>query len=62
MDVGNLFFTGDLVHLVGTNIGDRGRSCAAHLPCGSSLRVDDWVMFHYVPLDAEGLKEDAIEV
>ena len=26
MDVGNLFFTSDLVHIVGTNIGDWGQS------------------------------------
>lgn len=62
MDVGNLFFTGDLVHIVGTNISNRGRSCASHSPCGSALLVDDWVTFRFVPLDAEGLKEDAIEV
>jgi hypothetical protein len=64
MDVGNLFFTGDLVHIVGTNIDDRGRSCDAHSPrpCGSALQVDDWVTFHLVELDNEGLNEDAIEV
>ena len=64
MDVGNLFFTGELVHIVGTNIGDRGRSCCLHtmIPCGTSLRVDDWVKFRLVQLDDEGLHEDAIEV
>jgi hypothetical protein len=64
MDVGNLFFTGDLVHIVGTNIDCRGRSCRQHepRPCGSALRVDDWVIFRLVRLDDEGLDEDAIEV
>ena len=64
MNVGNLFFTGDLVHIVGTNIGCRGRSCDQHAPrpCGHSLRVDDWVVFYLVQLDDEGLPEDAIEV
>ena len=64
MDVANLFFTGELVHIVGTNIGDRGRSCSLHtmMPCGTSLRVDDWVKFRLVQLDNEGLHEDAIEV
>lgn len=63
MDVGNLSFTGDLIHIVGTNIGDRGHNCAAHSQyCGSVLCVDDWVLFRFIPLDAEGLDEDAIEV
>ncbi len=64
MDVGNLVFTGDLVHIVGTKIDDRGRSCDAHSPrpCGLALRVDDWVVFHLIQLDNEGLNEDAIEV
>ena len=64
MDVGNLFFSGDLVHIVGTNIDDQGRSCDAHSlrPCGSALRVDDWVTFHLVSLENEGLNEDAIKV
>ena len=64
MDVGNLFFTGNLVHIVGTNIDDRGRSCDAHSPrpCGSALHVDDWVTFHLVSLENDGLNEDAIEV
>ena len=64
MDVGNLFFTGELVHIVGTNIGDRGHSCCLHtmVPCGTSLRVDDWVKFCLVQLDDEGLHEDAIDV
>lgn len=64
MDVGNLHFTGDLVHVVGTNIDCRGRSCPTHAPrpCGSALRVDDWVVFRLVNLDDEGLDEEAIEV
>ena len=64
MDVGNLFFTGDLVHIVGTNIDDRGRSCTAHSPrpCGSALRVDDWITFCLIEFYNEGLNEDAIEV
>ncbi len=64
LDIGNLFFTSDLVHIVGTNIGDQGHSCSLHSPflCGSSLHVDDWVIFQLVQLDLEGLEEDAIEV
>lgn len=64
MDVGNLHFTGDLVHVVGTNIDCRGRSCPTHAPrpCGSALRVDVWVVFRLVNLDDEGLDEEAIEV
>jgi len=64
INIGNLFFTGQLVHIVGTNIGDRGRSCDEHnpFPCGSSLRVNDWVTFRLVQLNDEGLNEDAIEV
>ena len=63
MDVGKLHFTGDLVHIVGTNIDCRGRSCPEHAPrpCGSALRVDDWVVFRLIHLDDEGLDEDAIE-
>lgn len=64
MDVGNLHFTGDIIHIVGTNIDCRGRSCPQHAPrpCGLLLRVDDWVVFRLVHLDDEGLNEDAIEV
>jgi hypothetical protein len=50
MDAGNLFFTGDLVHIMGTNIDCRGCSCRQHEPhlCGSALRVDNWVIFRLV--------------
>ena len=63
-DVGNLFFTGDLVHIVGTIIDDLGGTCDAHspLPYGSALRLNDWMIFRLVPLDTEGLEENAIEV
>ena len=61
MDVGNLHFTGDVIHIVGTNIDCHGSSCPQHAlhPCGLSLRVDDWVVFCLVHLDDEGLDEDA---
>jgi hypothetical protein len=65
LDVGNLHFTGDVIHVVVTkNIDCHGRSCPQHAPrpCGLSLRVDDWVVFCLVQLDDEGLNEDAIEV
>ena len=64
MDVGNLYFTGDLVHIVGTNMDDRGCTCNAHSPrpCGLVLCIDDWVTFNLVSLNNEGLNEDAIEV
>ena len=63
LDMGNLFFTGNLVHIVGTNIDCHGHCCSQHAPCpcGSALRVDDWVIFRLVQLDDEGLEED-IEV
>jgi hypothetical protein len=62
MDLANLFFSGELVHVVGINISDRGRNCTTHnlVPCGSSLLVNDWVTFNLVEL--KEIKEKAIEV
>ena len=64
IDIGNLFFSGDLVHIVGIGMACRGRQCEAHspLPCGSSLRTGSWVTFHLVSLVDEGLPENEIEV
>ena len=30
MDVDNLFFRGELIHIVGTSIGDHGSQCSMH--------------------------------
>ena len=62
IDVGNLFFSGQLVHIVGTNMWDHGRQCATHHPnaCGAFLRMDDWVTFNLVHV--EEIDENAIEV
>jgi len=57
----NLFFSGEVVHIVGTNSSTNGRCCMYHDKCGTSLSVGDMVCFHVIKIVVAGA-EDGIEV
>lgn len=52
--------TGVTVEVVGTNIGDRGRSCEHHEVCGKELELDSVVRFRRVQITVDGVEETAI--
>ena len=55
-------FTGDYIHIVGTECGDRGCSCPDHKHCGSVLLKGSYVRIHLVDLSPFGLNEEGLEV
>jgi hypothetical protein len=52
--------TGVTVEIVGTDTGDRGRSCEHHEVCGKELQLDSVVRFRRVVIDVDGVEETAI--
>lgn len=52
--------TGVCVEIVGTIVGDRGRSCEEHAVCGSVLEPDMVVRLRKVQILVEGMEETAI--
>jgi len=52
--------TGVCVEIVGTLMGDRGRSCEEHAVCGSVLEPDMVVRLRKVQILVEGMEETAI--
>jgi len=56
----NLFFSGEVVHIVGTKSSTNGRCCMYHDKCGTSLSIGDMVCFHVIKLVVPGEGEDGI--
>jgi len=51
-----------VLHIVGTEADDRGRSCEEHLCCGEVLQEDVVVRLRKVQIQAGGKKYTAIAV
>jgi hypothetical protein len=54
--------SGILVDIVGTEAGNRGRSCEEHDVCGSVLELDCVVRFRAMQIVVEGVEQTALAV
>eukprot|EP00977_Amphora_coffeiformis_P011672 scaffold2806_cov178-Amphora_coffeaeformis.AAC.1 len=52
----------ELIHIVGINASDRGRSCEEHECCGSVLEPDSLVRIRAVQIVVSGEEETALAV
>jgi hypothetical protein len=57
---GPFYLTGVVVEIIGTEVGDRGRSCEEHSKCGEVMAKDVVVCLWKVQIQVEGREETAI--